>query len=417
MIGEGGSGGSLALGVADRLLMLEHSVFSVATPRGGPSFDRVEGQQARPLGGRSAQADRPRSARLGVADRIVPEPAGGAHSDQAATAEALRGGPAAREGRRNCGRCPSSGCWPTGTRSTGESAPSTASSARRRVAARAGRRARRQLAVLREQGERPVERVDRLGDVPRVVHGGEIICRRRSPRRRAASPSAAGGRTPGPSPPGVFRVSASRETSPPAVPSTPRRCMTSFMPSRMASAVAVAFRCTAGSLTISRQATPAAGEGVGVEGAGVGDAPVRVPPGSSSRTSKQVEDVRAAGRRRRPGSPPARIFARVVRSGVTPKCFLGAAGGVAEAGDDLVEDQDDAVLGGSAISRRTACRGIGPQEAPLGIEDHGGDVAASSISASIGGDVAAQARAWWPARRRDAPGEGDVVRRLMATVA
>ncbi|MBI2461940.1 MAG: acetyl-CoA carboxylase carboxyltransferase subunit alpha [Candidatus Rokubacteria bacterium] len=75
--GEGGSGGALALGVGDRVLMLEHAVYSVISP---------EGCAAEIL--RLTAAD---LLKLGVIDRIVGEPPGGAHRDWEGTAEAVRG--------------------------------------------------------------------------------------------------------------------------------------------------------------------------------------------------------------------------------------------------------------------------------------------------------------------------------------
>jgi acetyl-CoA carboxylase carboxyl transferase subunit alpha len=89
VIGEGGSGGSLAIGVADRLLMLEHSIFSVATPEAAASIVWKDSKHA-PEAAEALKLTAPDLLELGVADRIVPEPAGGAHSDQVATAEALR---------------------------------------------------------------------------------------------------------------------------------------------------------------------------------------------------------------------------------------------------------------------------------------------------------------------------------------
>jgi acetyl-CoA carboxylase carboxyl transferase subunit alpha len=89
VIGEGGSGGSLAIGVADRLLMLEHSVFSVATPEAAASIVWKDSRHA-PEAAEALKLTAPDLLELEVADRIVPEPAGGAHADQAAAAEALR---------------------------------------------------------------------------------------------------------------------------------------------------------------------------------------------------------------------------------------------------------------------------------------------------------------------------------------
>jgi len=78
VIGEGGSGGALALGVADRILMLEHAVYSVISPEGCASI-LWKDSAAVP---RAAEVLRLRAAdllRLEVADEVVAEPLGGAH--------------------------------------------------------------------------------------------------------------------------------------------------------------------------------------------------------------------------------------------------------------------------------------------------------------------------------------------------
>lgn len=80
VIGEGGSGGALAVGVGNRVLMLENSIYSVISPEGCAAIlwrDRAEGPRA-------AEALRITAAdclRLGVVDEVVKEPAGGAHRD------------------------------------------------------------------------------------------------------------------------------------------------------------------------------------------------------------------------------------------------------------------------------------------------------------------------------------------------
>ncbi len=88
VIGEGGSGGALALGVADRILMLENAIYSVISPEGCAAILWNDATQKE----RAAEALR-LTARdlldLGVIDEIVPEPAGGAHADPDGTAEAL----------------------------------------------------------------------------------------------------------------------------------------------------------------------------------------------------------------------------------------------------------------------------------------------------------------------------------------
>ncbi len=88
VIGEGGSGGALALGVGNRVLMLEHATYSVISPEGCAAIlwhDRAEGPRA-------AEALKITSHdchQLGVADEVVAEPAGGAHRGQAATIQLL----------------------------------------------------------------------------------------------------------------------------------------------------------------------------------------------------------------------------------------------------------------------------------------------------------------------------------------
>lgn len=80
VIGEGGSGGALALGVTDQILMLEHSVYSVISPEGCAAILWRSAEHRE----KAAAALRLTSANLtelGVCDRIVPEPAGGAHTD------------------------------------------------------------------------------------------------------------------------------------------------------------------------------------------------------------------------------------------------------------------------------------------------------------------------------------------------
>jgi len=89
VIGEGGSGGALALGVTDRILMLEHSTYSVISPEGCAAIlwrsaeHREKAAAALKLTSSNLKA-------LGVADLIIDEPAGGAHADWQATADALR---------------------------------------------------------------------------------------------------------------------------------------------------------------------------------------------------------------------------------------------------------------------------------------------------------------------------------------
>jgi len=88
VIGEGGSGGALALGVTDRILMLEHAVYSVISPEGCAAILWRSAEHR----GKAAAALKLTSSdlhRLGVADEVIPEPPGGAHSDWEGTADAL----------------------------------------------------------------------------------------------------------------------------------------------------------------------------------------------------------------------------------------------------------------------------------------------------------------------------------------
>src|SRR6204780_4169234 len=83
IIGEGGSGGAIAIATANRVLMLEHSIYSVISPEGAASIlwrDTTKAQEAASSMKITAQD----LVRFGVVDAIVPEPTGGAHRDPAA---------------------------------------------------------------------------------------------------------------------------------------------------------------------------------------------------------------------------------------------------------------------------------------------------------------------------------------------
>jgi len=88
VIGEGGSGGALAIGVGNRVLMLEHAVYSVISPEAASAILYREQGRAQ----QAAEALRPTASdlhRLGVVDGIISEPRGGAHKDHSAMAQAL----------------------------------------------------------------------------------------------------------------------------------------------------------------------------------------------------------------------------------------------------------------------------------------------------------------------------------------
>jgi acetyl-CoA carboxylase carboxyl transferase subunit alpha len=80
IIGEGGSGGALALGVANRVLVLEYGTYSVISPEGCASILWKDGGKADEAAMR-LKMTAPDLLRFGVVDRIVEEPAGGAHQD------------------------------------------------------------------------------------------------------------------------------------------------------------------------------------------------------------------------------------------------------------------------------------------------------------------------------------------------
>ena len=78
IIGEGGSGGAVALAIADRVLMLEHAVYSVISPEGCAAILWRSGDQA-PAAAESMRLTAQDLHELGVVDQIIPEPLGGAH--------------------------------------------------------------------------------------------------------------------------------------------------------------------------------------------------------------------------------------------------------------------------------------------------------------------------------------------------
>lgn len=88
VIGEGSSGGALALGVTDRVMMLENATYSVISPEGGAAILWRDAARARD----AATAFQPTAAncyRWGITDVVVPEPSGGAHRDHDEAARLL----------------------------------------------------------------------------------------------------------------------------------------------------------------------------------------------------------------------------------------------------------------------------------------------------------------------------------------
>ncbi|MFB6367140.1 acetyl-CoA carboxylase carboxyltransferase subunit alpha [Paenibacillus elgii] len=89
VIGEGGSGGALALGVGNRVFMLENAIYSVISPEGAASIlykDASKSMEA----AEAMKITADEILKLGVIDAIIPEPKGGAHRDVAAQAESIK---------------------------------------------------------------------------------------------------------------------------------------------------------------------------------------------------------------------------------------------------------------------------------------------------------------------------------------
>jgi len=89
VVGEGGSGGALALAVCDRLLMLANATFSVISPEGCATILFGDAAQA-PRAARALRLTAADLAGLGIADEVLPEPGAGAHTDPAATIGTVR---------------------------------------------------------------------------------------------------------------------------------------------------------------------------------------------------------------------------------------------------------------------------------------------------------------------------------------
>jgi acetyl-CoA carboxylase carboxyl transferase subunit alpha len=87
--GEGGSGGALAIGVGDRLLMLQYSTYSVISPEGCASI-LWKSQDKKEVAAESLNLTADRLLKLGLVDQVIEEPLGGAHRDPAESASRLK---------------------------------------------------------------------------------------------------------------------------------------------------------------------------------------------------------------------------------------------------------------------------------------------------------------------------------------
>lgn len=89
VIGEGGSGGALAIGASDRILMLEHAIYSVISPRGCAAI-LWKDSQAEQRAAEQLHMTAKNWQELKICDAIIPEPIGGAHRDFTTTAKAVK---------------------------------------------------------------------------------------------------------------------------------------------------------------------------------------------------------------------------------------------------------------------------------------------------------------------------------------
>jgi acetyl-CoA carboxylase carboxyl transferase subunit alpha len=89
VIGEGGSGGALAIGVCDQLNMLQYSTYSVISPEGCASILWRTAEKA-PDAAEAMGITAERLKDLGIVDQVIAEPLGGAHRDPAAASESIR---------------------------------------------------------------------------------------------------------------------------------------------------------------------------------------------------------------------------------------------------------------------------------------------------------------------------------------
>jgi len=89
VMGEGGSGGALAIGVGDRVMMLEYSTYSVISPEGCASILWKSAEKA-PLAAEAMGITSSRLKELGLIDTVIPEPIGGAHRDMDTMAHNLK---------------------------------------------------------------------------------------------------------------------------------------------------------------------------------------------------------------------------------------------------------------------------------------------------------------------------------------
>jgi acetyl-CoA carboxylase carboxyl transferase subunit alpha len=89
VIGEGGSGGALAIGVGDKTYMLQYSIYSVISPEGCATILWKTAEKAE-VAAEAMGVAAERLQKLGLIDEVIPEPLGGAHREPEAMAETLK---------------------------------------------------------------------------------------------------------------------------------------------------------------------------------------------------------------------------------------------------------------------------------------------------------------------------------------
>lgn len=90
VIGEGGSGGALAIGVGDRILMLEYSIYSVISPEGCAAILWKDGEKGKAMAADSLKMTARNLFKFGVIDEVIEEPLGGAHRNPGEMANRLK---------------------------------------------------------------------------------------------------------------------------------------------------------------------------------------------------------------------------------------------------------------------------------------------------------------------------------------
>jgi len=89
VIGEGGSGGALGVGIADRICVLENAYYSVISPEGCAAILWKDGSKA-PDAASVLKLTAPDLVKMGIIDEMIPEPLGGAHRDPAQAAAGIK---------------------------------------------------------------------------------------------------------------------------------------------------------------------------------------------------------------------------------------------------------------------------------------------------------------------------------------